>query len=633
MAPIFSLRAARLGVVVLVALVAALVPIGTACAQEAEADTTGAAADTAEREVPPDTILAPRRPGLAFPEPLAGREAKSTGEILTWERPALLDASALTLADFLEDHAPGIHVLRSGFFFGQHHLLDGLWGPAAVRVVVDGRELLPLAAGQPDLSRISLVTVDRVQLERRPGETVLRITSISHPGGEAYSRINAGTGQPSTDLVRGLLTNGAGRNVTVGGGVDHLNVGAGTGEGSRLDALAKAAWMPWGPDLGVELSWRSESVERSELGELLEFGRREFALRVRAAPADGLRIDAWGSTARRDPEPPFLPEPTDDEPGGGGEPPPGDDGADPEETEPPALTADQVGASLSYGRGPLRLGGRLALLEGRGLPERRGRLGGGVRVGPLVADARLARTSWTGFSTSAISGGLALRPEGFPVTLRAGASTGSRAVPLPGREVADSTAFDFDAVSAGAEVELGPYRLGAGVGRRSQERRPVFGGSFDRLLPRGPEATATTVEGRLTGPLVPLGVLEERVRVEGFWRSASFEDEQALPYYVPRELARGELSFRDRYFDDNLEVRLALRAERRGEMISARPGSPEPELLEARSDLGTDLLVRIDVFRIWWRVENLRSVEELDFADLPYPTRRNVFGVRWEFFN
>lgn len=584
------------------------------------ADTAGAAADTAR----------PRGPGLSFPEAIGEREATSAGKIRTWERPALLDASALTLADFLEDHAPGLLLLRSDFFFGQHHLMDGLWGPASVRVVVDGREVLPLEAGQPDLSRIALVTVDRIQIERRPGETVLRVTTVEHPGGEAYSRINAGTGQPSTDLVRGVFTNGAGRSATVAGAVDHLNVGGGTGEGSRLDALAKAAWMPFGPDFGVEASWRSESVERSELGELREFSRREFALRLRAKPSDGLQLDAWGATARRDPRPSFLPDPGDGGGGGDGETPPGEDGSD---GEPPALSVDQVGASVTYRRGPARLDGRLALLSGEGLPDRRGRVGGGARFGPVVTEATLSFASWEGFSTSAISGGIALRPRDFPVALRAGAATGSRAVPLPGRAVADSTAFDFDAVTAGAGLELGPYRLGAEVSRQSQTRRPVFGGAFDRLLPMGPEATATVLEGRLAGPLVPLGVFEERVRVEGAWRSASFQDEDVPPYYVPRELARGEIAFRDGYFEDNLEVRLALRAERRGEMVSALPGTSEPVLIEGRTVLGSDLLVRIDVFRIWWRVENIRSAEELDFADLPYPTRRNVFGVRWEFFN
>lgn len=614
--------------VVAAALAVLAAPLG---AQEAEPDTAdAAAADTVE--APQDTAPAPARPALSFPEPLDGREATSAGEVLTWERPALLDASAVTLAGFLEDHVPGVHVLRSGYYFGQHHLVDGLWGPAAVRVVVDGRELLPLAAGQPDLSRIALVTLDRVQVERRAGGTVVRLTTVSHPGGEAYSRINAGTGQPSTDLVRGVFTNGAGRSATVAGAVDHLNVGGGEGEGSRLDALARAAWMPFGPDLGVELGWRSESVERTELGELAEFSRREFSLRVRARPADGVQVDAWGSSARRDPRPPFLPDTPDEEPGDGEEPPPDDGGAG--EGEPPALTANQVGASAAFRRGGLSLRGRMALIDAEGLPARRARAGGGFRTGPLVADAGVRWSSWDDFSTSTVSGGLALRPSGFPARLRVGAATGSRAVPLPGREVADSTAFDFDAVTAGAEVELGPYRVGAAVGRQSQERRPVFGGAFDRSLPRGPEATANTVEGRLSGPLLPFGVFEERVRVEGFWRRASFgEGEGVPPYYVPRELARGQLAFRDRYFEDNLEVRLALRAERRGEMVTATPGSPDPVLLEPRTVLGTDLLIRIDVFRIWWRVENLRSAEELDFEGLPYPTRRNVFGVRWEFFN
>jgi len=620
-------RLTRSGWLVAFALAAAAT---TARAQEAEPDTAGAVPDTVP--TPGDTAAAdtiPRAflPGLSFPERPGDRAETAASEVRTWERSDLLDTSALTLADFLQDRAAGVHVLRAGYFFGEHHLMDGLAGPAGVRVLVDGIEMLPLAGGQPDLSRISLVAVDRIRLERRAGETLLRIELNEHPGGEAYSRINAGTGQPAADLVRGVFTNGAGRSVTVTGAVDHLNVDAGEGEGRRLDAFASASWMPFGPDFGVRVRWKNESVERTRAGTTEEFSRRDLGLRMRADVAEGVQLEAWGATARRDPQPPFLPTPPVEEPPPGEEPVPG------EEPEPPELSADQLGARFTVRTGGARLEGRYARIDAEGMPEGRGGLEGGVRLGPLVADASYGWTSWDGFSTSVLSGGLALRPGGFPASLRVSGATGSRAVALPGRAVADSARYDFDAIGAGADVELGPYRIGGSVHRRTQERHPSFGGSFDRLLPPGPEVEATFLTGRFAGPIVPFGFLRDRLRVDGFWRSASFADESSLPYYVPRELGRGEVYVHDRFFEDNLEVRLALRAERRGEMATARPGSDQPVLVEPRTVLGTDLLIRIDVFRIWWRVENLRSGEHRDFADLPYPTRRNVFGVRWEFFN
>ena len=593
-------------------------------AQEAEPDTLPLPADTAAR----DTAPPPFRPQLSFPGRQGDQSETSAADVWTWERADLLDSSALTLADFLQDRAPGVHVLRAGYYYGEHQMLDGLVGPAGVRVLVDGVEVLPLASGQPDLSRISLAAVDRIQLERRAGETLLRIELVDHPGGEAYSRINAGTGQPAADLLRGVFTNGAGRTATVAGAVDHLNVDAGAGEGSRLDAYARGSWMPLGPDHGVQLTWRNESVERGGGSALREFTRRELTLRFRSKVADGIQVEAWGSTTERDPQPPFLPAPPAEDPPPGGEPAPA-----PEEDVPPVLTADQAGARVTVRRDGWRLEGRYALVDADGLPDARGSIEGGVRLGPVVFDGSLGRVSWGGFSTSVASAGLAVRPRALPLSVRVAGATGSRAVALPGRTATDSTAYDFDAVEAGTTLELGPYRLGGTVSRGTQDRRPPFGGSFDRLLPVGGEARVTFLEGRFSGPLVPFGFLRERVLLEGFWREASFEDEAPPPYFVPRSLARGNVAFHDRFFDDNLEVRLALVGERRGEMVSARPESSEPRLLEPRTVLGTDLLIRIDVFRIWWRIENLRSEEHRDFVDLPFPTQRNVVGVRWEFFN
>lgn len=570
------------------------------------ADTTEAAVDTA------------RRASRSYPRLPAGVDSVPVGEVYRWDRDDLLDASALSVTDFLSDRLPGVLPLRANVHFGPHHLADGLLGPGAVRVVVDGRELPPLRSAQADLSRIALARVDRLVVIRRAGEVVVAVTTPSHSGGDAYSRITGGTGQPSADLIRGVFTNGAGRHFAVAGAVDHLNIGTGPGPGSRLDAWAKLSWMPFDDRSGVEILWHSDAVDRVASREE-EFNRTELLVHGRADLARGLQVDLWAGRTRRDPGPVSRVAPR-----GSGEAVTEDD------TVPPPLDVPQVELGVTAARGPVTVEGGARLHDAEGLANLEAELRAAVELTDgLTAHAAGELGSWEAFTTSVYSGGLALRPGvAGDLTLRAEASTGTRGLARPGR-TADSVSFD--ALAGGAEVGLGPYRLSTRITRRTVDRRMPFGGPFDEALVPGEAAELVGVEGRAEGPLVPMDVLEDRLRIEGFWRRNSAPS-GPLPLYAPRDLARGEFRFQDTYFGGNLGVRVMLRLLYRSAMLTARPGAGEPVMVPEESTFNSSVILRVDTFRVWWRVDNARRAEQRDFAGLPFPTARNVVGVSWEFF-
>jgi hypothetical protein len=615
-------RAGVLPAALLLALAGAGAAVPAAGQEPAGAPGDTARADTTARG---DTLPVPERqadgeegPPPVFPALRAGPATAGPGEVRRWDREDLLDSDAVTLQDFLLDRAPGVLTLRSSFYFGPHQLMDGAFGPGALRVVVDGRELHPLETGQVDLARIALARVDQVVLVRRPGETVLRVESPTYGGGDAYSRITGGTGQPSADLIRGVFANGAGSSFSVAATVDHLNIGR-TAErpGDRLDVSGRLAWVP-DERTGVEILYHSDAVNREAVVEE-DFDRREILVHARGEPAAGLQLDLWAGRSTRSPAP-AVEE-------GGVPPGDGEDGDDAEDFQ-----VDHVELSLSYAGGPVRLQADARAAGADGLPDVDAGARGSLELTPgLSLHAGADFGSWPDFSTSQFSGGVHVRPggDGGRLSLRVGAATGTRGVPRPGA-VADS--LSFDALTGTATLRLGPYRLAGRGSYQEVGRQLPFGGDFDAGLEPGPGATVLGVEGRVEGPLLPLDAVAERFRIRGFWRRQEPREASDV-LYVPADVARGEIRARDDFFDGNLELSGAIRVSYRSGMLSAAPGQATPVAVPSERSVDSSLSLKIDTFRLWWRAGNLQRVAQLDFPGREFPTNRNVFGVTWEFFN
>lgn len=564
--------------------------------------TDTADADTARAEGPPSNL---------FPDRLSLADTGYGREIASWDREQLLDASALSLLDFLRDHAPAVMGLRIGHNAGPHHLMDGLAGPGLVRVRVDGREALPLAAAQVDLSRLDLARIDQLRLVRTGPETLIEVTTVRHDGREAYSRVTGGTGQPSTELLRGVFANGLGDHFGVGLTVDFLNDAASPSPVNRLATSARFGWIPVGGRAGLELVWRSESVERTTFRPEA-FNRGSLYLHGRADLTEGVQAELWAGGSSLTPQTDLA--------GGAGIRP---------------FSADQAQLEVTAAgeRGFLRVGARSASTGA--FPDLDLSASAGLRLsGSLTVRASGGLASWERFETSELGAGLTYRPGlGTGLTLHASWGTGTRGAsrPLSGRAVH----FGYDALTAGASADLGPYRVtGRVVNRRLGPQLP-FGAPFDSAMAVGPSVETTALESRIAGPLLPGGGwIGENFRVRGSWVHQGPAERGAAPRYLPADYLEGEIRFNDRYFDDNLEVRLGLMLEHRGELLAPRPGAVQPELVPAQTRVNSEVVFVVDeVFRLWWRPENLRRALHEDFPGLPFGITRNVFGVTWEFFN
>jgi len=568
-------------------------------------DTTRAAADTTAAG---DTTAAEAPP---FPAAVEPPDAALGAEVRSWDRTQILASSAESLLGFLEWELPGLTGLRVSYFGGPHLALDGVLGPGFVRVLVDGRELDPLEGRTPDLTRIPLVQIERLRVIRGADRLRIEVTTLSHGRGPAYSSIQGGTGRPSLNLIRGAFANGWGSHVQFAGAGDFLDVTGGPTPASWTDGWARVGWMPGGGHVGIEVRGRSQSVERTPTGVSDKFSRTDVALHGRADLGPGVQLDAWAARTRRTP----------------------DAGAATSDTV-PTVTDDQGTLSLTaagdraFGQAVLRA------RSGDARPRVEGEVSAGVGPAPWLRLSAGARTaSWSAFTTR--SAEVAVRVEPRPsaalgLVLTGSAATGTRGVPRPLAGTADSVSFD--ALAGSAQLRLGPYTLtGRGTVQKLGRQLPL-GFAFDTALAAGPAATVGGFEGGVEGPLIPVPVLADRVRVRGVWRRESLLSGGPLRY-VPGNRALGVVEFRDAFFDRSLHLRLAFGATYRGPMATGVPGQAVTDLLPGQSLAIGRAEIRIDRFRIWWVGHDFGEIDAGDIAGIPHPLAPNVVGITWEWSN
>lgn len=573
------------------------------------------AAPTLEEGAPPAASRA------AYPAPLTLPTAGRPLAAYEWDLGGQLATGALTLLDLLEDGLPGFTSVRGAFYGGPHAAFDGLLGPGFVRVVVDGREHAPLEGAEVDLARYSLAALERVVALRQVDGWTIELTTLRHDREDAYSRIAAGTGQPGVELLQGVFTNGLGRRFTLGVAMDLLSVTGGELPSDRFDFWGKFSWMPVDNRAGVELQFRSSSRERT-LAARQELDGRELFLHARGELASGIQASAWAGTEEL------------------------------REMDTTVARSRHAGLRLTARRerafGRLEVHARDAAFQ----PEVAAEGSAGVRPLPtLHLEAAGRAESWRGFDAGGLRGGVRWAPDlGLDLAFAVAAATGVRGVARrPGTEAPEgegrpgagfvppsleADSLGFDVAEASVEGRLGPFHLGERVGWQRLSRLLPLGGPLDPG-PVRPGAELHFFETTASGPVAPIGWLLDGVapiRLRGTWRYARLL-EGAFPGWFAEQVVRGELFFHDDFFAGNLEVRSALALERRTDLSVPVDVAGGLAVSPAFSRWDFDLFVRIDTFRIWWRVENLSGIIAGDVPGLPFPRNRNVFGVRWEFFN
>ena len=526
-------------------------------------------------------------------------------EVREWDRDAILTSNATSLIGFLTDVMPGFTPIRANYFNGVHQLTEGVFGSGFVRILVDGRELPPLESGESDLVRIPLVYLEKVRVRRSPRGYVVQVFTHRQREPDAYARFGFGAGSPKQDLVHGIFANGWGRAVTIGGAVDLLNVNSGDLLSDRLDFWAALAFMPGDNRTGFQLQFKNQAINRTADQQLSQ-NRQDLAFTARREISSSLAADlalSRNTLTLADSQ---------------------------------LVAVNRVAVTVTgtprwgFARGVISYQG-----GGDAFPSLAADVGAGVRIGEwLGLDVEADYSTWQTFNAASVGGGIAFGPfTSVGLVLRASGATGTRGLSRPLTGQADSVSFD--AIGAGLDLDLGPYKLGGRLSRQSVSRQLPFGAPFDLQLAPGPGVDVTLFEAELTGPLIPLDLMIQGANpltISGFWRNQR-PAEGAQPFYLPADVARGRVGFRQPFFKGDLLVDLGLAAVYRSAMLTSTPGLSNPVPVNKLTRLNLDLMIKIKDFRIWLRVDNLdRKVDE-DIVGFPYPNTMTIFGVKWEFFN
>src|SRR5690606_6298487 len=122
----------------------------------------------------------------------------------------------------------------------------------------------------------------------------IELETLSPPHNSPYSRIEAGTGDYRTNLLRGLFLAPRLLGGSIGLGVERL---ASEGWQGREPVENFGGWAKWtltGPRLGLQLEYRRSSISREgEAFGRFEGRRDDVVLRTRAEPLPGLAAEAY----------------------------------------------------------------------------------------------------------------------------------------------------------------------------------------------------------------------------------------------------------------------------------------------------------------------------------------------------
>lgn len=568
-------------------------------------DTTGAAQDS----VAPPALMP------AFPPPrptdwVAGR--------WHWDQNALLNEGVLTLGELLE-RIPGLHVLRLGMFVQpEAPSLFGGTGPR-IEIELDGFVLDPLAAGLLDVSRLELAQLTSIEVIRRPDLVRIRLSSIQPTDARAYSRIEAGIGEPDANLFRGMLL---GPRVLIGPfgfAVERLDS---DGLGGSEPADRFSTWLKWGwtsETRGIQLELRNASADREpESPWIGSHSRVDLMLRARNAFAPGIVAEAFVGRSS------ISEEPVDTSSSGL-----------PQEDTVPELERDswQFGARAAYDRAPVRIVGSVRSRSGQDqLPSLQADVDAEAELfGYGRVAGSITQSNWD--SGSKAFGWYAHGEVGPFYGLRAFAEVtgGRRGVP-----VYDSLAPLPHAIEArdtrriGGEFTLGRLRAGGALLRVQTDSFPAFGLPFDSSFTWFTGGSATGWEVSASVPLY-----FDWLTLEGDLTRWTGGD---LWAYLPEESGRAALVIHSIPLESgNFEILARGEMMRHGAMLAPNfpldPADPALGVAPPRTILNGYLMIRIHSVRIFGRLEDVTgaNAEFLPARSIRGP--RLVYGVKWYFWN
>lgn len=569
-------------------------------------------------EMPPDTAAAdtvPTRPLVRFPAmPLAPDIGFAGGEWV-WDREALLREAPVSLYDLLE-RIPGVTALRAGVF-AQPETGASFGGTAGrVEIVIDGFTLDPLAASSFDMSQIPLGQMREVRVQRRLG--LLRIMLLTdYPDIEQpYTRVEAGLGEPTGNLFRGLFLVPHAAVGPLGLGIERIDTdGAGRVEPANVfSGWAKWAWT--NGDRGIQLEWLRTTLRREGNSPWpVDRVRQDWVVRARTTIAPGLFAEVYAGRSQME-ETLTGVAATDTTP---------DLRFDREST--------QLGARAAYALPWGRAGGTLRYRDASFLPTTEVLIDADVAAGPLRVAGELGRTGWrdadaTSYGSIHAEAGRFLGASAFAEITR-----GDRGAPLYEDTLPDAiTTGRRDGWRVGVSLELGRRASGSiALINIEQDLARPFGLPFDRGMEPTPVEAARGVEayGRLV-------ILPDLLTVESWitdWSGA------AGWVYLPPRAWRTALTLHTLPLPSgNLEILGRLDAAQRSGML----GYSLDELPEEESPLQPTpaytvingyLQIRVIDVRAFIRWEDVLGSNPESLLGRVQRGPRIFYGVKWNLWN
>lgn len=599
-------------------LAAALAP-GVAAQDPPPPDTARppVAGDTLGQDtVAVDTLVPP--PELPELDPVgpAGWEAG----VWEWDRRALLMLPDVTLLDLLE-RIPGIVPVRVGIVGQPEGAAILGTAVAGTRYIIDGFEVDPLTTPTFDPSRLPLVALARLRVERRVTGATIRLETLSPTDARAQSVVEAATGDIGVNLFRGIFLAPRVLGGPLALGFERLASEAAGGAGHTT------AWAKWTfvrDSAGVQLAYRQSETDRTGVGPNFFGQRSDLVLRARGR-LFGVTTEGYaGMSAVEDRAGPVvLREGT-----------------------------PHAGVRLYRRFGAVVPSSVRAALRFRDHP----RLPGTEASVELWAEP----VPWAAIGLDAVRGWWAQGEATGRTTLRgrAGPLAGVRAFAeltlggLPAeRLLAPPDSLVFAPIREGQRVggsfERWGLALGAAALRLRADSVADFGVAFDPAIRRFAAGEATGVEA-----VVGLPTGWEPLRIEG-WYVQMDAPEGWL--YLPDRHWRAALVYHDLPLPSgNLEVYARAEHVFRGPM--AAPCTAPLNCVDDDGDLrrrvgsygatSLELTIRVITVRAFLRWENIfhrRFQQDLPFGvepgqDTPFerltlPGQHFVYGVKWEFFN
>ncbi|MFV2066135.1 MAG: TonB-dependent receptor plug domain-containing protein [Pirellulales bacterium] len=557
-----------------------------------------------------DSAAAAQFAVLAPPVPLD----PVAGDVVTWGRDLIRRSNATSLSELVAAMVPGVTLLRANFFGGPHHLVDGPFGPGAVDIRVEGRPLVPIIGSQADLSQIPLAAIDQVSVRRGAAGLEVDLTMLRRTERRAYSRVEAGTGDPGLEGLRLVFTNGVGSQFTIASAFDLLDVGGSFP--TELQAFwGSVAWIPGDGQSGLELQYDGGSFDRvvggSETG-----SRSRIVLGGRLAATEHVRVSGWIGESTRELDAQVA-------------------------TGAPSRRDEATDAGLdiraTWDKSWVRAGARLT--DNLALPSTEVTMAAGARPIPwltLTAAGKLG--SWADFDTQ--EGRIAVDVD-LPIgDLRVGgeATAGVRGAPFIRADDVRADSVQFEAIAGRIELPVGGFLVVGRAEHQRVDRQVAFGTGFDVAGSFQPQVNVTGLEIFVEGPVLPmtwlLGELDP-VRIRGFYRRNELNTPRT-PFFLPINSLRGELFFHDVFLENDLEIRIGIGIDRRDAWLTPPipgDGSIDPVMVPSRTSWDLDLGIRIVGVLIFWRFDNVAGTVQQDLPGLQFPVRRSVFGLRWEFLD